>query len=189
MRTLTTTEKLHCRTSFAEQLIAVHLLVEYLSMADLPLPIQIRLIKKTKTFSQFFVAYLKFRLNFEQFEKKEKKSLIVQVFLKLLTPKNLPTWMHKRSWFWKPFGSERVKGWPHYLTSKSKGRFLVNNTLVFGSAWCLVTAQIQFSLIKKIKIGRLEHSITQWGVRALHGLFIETKSFSTDVLVWTVYRI
>ena len=33
------------------------------------------------------------------------------------------------------------------LTSESKGRFLVNNIL-FGSAWCLVTAQIQFSVIK-----------------------------------------
>ena len=31
---------------------------------------------------------------------------------------------------------------------------------MFGSAWCLVMAQIQFSLIKKIKIGRPEHSLT-----------------------------
>ena len=49
-----------------------------------------------------------------------------------------------------------IKGWLHCLTSESKGRFLANNTL----AWCLVMAQIQFSLIKKIKIGRLEHSLT-----------------------------
>ena len=34
LRILTTAEKLHCRTTFAEQLFAVHLLVEYLSMAD-----------------------------------------------------------------------------------------------------------------------------------------------------------
>ena len=53
-----------------------------------------------------------------------------------------------------------IKGWLHCLTSESKGRFLVNNILMFGSAWCLVTAQIQFSLIKKIKIGRPEHSLT-----------------------------
>ena len=50
-----------------------------------------------------------------------------------------------------------IKGWLHYLTSEPKGRFLVNNTLMFGSwylvmagsAWCLVMAQIQFSLLKK----------------------------------------
>ena len=52
-----------------------------------------------------------------------------------------------------------IKGWLHCLTSESKGRFLVNNIL-FGSAWCLVMAQIQFSLIKKIKIGHPEHSLT-----------------------------
>ena len=47
-----------------------------------------------------------------------------------------------------------IKGWLHCLTSESKRRFLVSNIL-FGSAWCLVIAQIQFSLIKKI--GRSEH--------------------------------
>ena len=44
-----------------------------------------------------------------------------------------------------------IKGWLHCLTSESNGRFLVNNMLMFGSTWCLVTAQIQFSLIKKKK--------------------------------------
>ena len=43
-----------------------------------------------------------------------------------------------------------IKGWLHCLTSESKGRFFVNNILIFDSAWCLVMAQIQFSLIKKI---------------------------------------
>ena len=47
-----------------------------------------------------------------------------------------------------------IKGWLHCLTSESKRRFLVSNIL-FGSAWCLVIAQIQFSLINKI--GRSEH--------------------------------
>ena len=31
---------------------------------------------------------------------------------------------------------------------------------MFGSAWCLVMAKIQFSLIKKIKIGHPEHLLT-----------------------------
>ena len=44
-----------------------------------------------------------------------------------------------------------IKGWLHCLTSESKGRFLVNNVLMFGSAWCLIITQIQFSLIKRNK--------------------------------------
>ena len=48
------------------------------------------------------------------------------------------------------WGSGIIKGWIHCLTSESKGRFLVSNLLMLGSAWCLVTEQIQFSLIKKI---------------------------------------
>ena len=42
-----------------------------------------------------------------------------------------------------------IKGLLHCLTLESKGKFLVNNILIFGSAWCLVMAQIQFSLIIK----------------------------------------
>ena len=34
LRILTTAEKLHFRAPFVEQLVAVHLLVEHLSMAD-----------------------------------------------------------------------------------------------------------------------------------------------------------
>ena len=41
-----------------------------------------------------------------------------------------------------------IEGQLHCLTSESKERFLVNNVL-FGSSWCLVKAEIQFSLIKK----------------------------------------
>ena len=51
-----------------------------------------------------------------------------------------------------------IKGWLYCLTSESKGRFLLNN-IFFGSTWCLVMAQIQFFLIKTIKIGRPEHSL------------------------------
>ena len=42
-----------------------------------------------------------------------------------------------------------IKGWIYCLTSELKGRLLVNNTFMFDSAWCLVTTQIQFSLIEK----------------------------------------
>ena len=50
-----------------------------------------QLAKKLKTFSQFFIAFLKSTLNFEHFERKKKMSLIAQVFLKLLTPKDVLT--------------------------------------------------------------------------------------------------
>ena len=50
-----------------------------------------------------------------------------------------------------------IKGWPHCLTWESRRRFLANNILL---AWCLIMVQIQFSLIKKIKTGRPEHSLT-----------------------------
>ena len=56
---------------------------------NLPLPIQMQLSEKPKTFSQFFIAVLEFTLNFEHFEK--KMTLIAQVFLKLLTPKDVFT--------------------------------------------------------------------------------------------------
>ena len=42
-----------------------------------------------------------------------------------------------------------IKGWLHCLKSKSNGRFV--NNILFGSAWCLVMLQIQFSLIEKNK--------------------------------------
>ena len=55
---------------------------------NLPLPIQMQLFKKPKTFCCIFIAFLESTLNFEYFE---KKSLIASVFLKLLTPKDVVT--------------------------------------------------------------------------------------------------
>ena len=48
-----------------------------------------QLSEKLKTFSAFFIAFSESALNFEHFEK--KKSFIAQVFLKLLTPKDVFT--------------------------------------------------------------------------------------------------
>ena len=62
--------------------------------------------------------------------------------------------------------------WLHCLTSESNGRFLVNNILIFGSLWCLVMAQIHFSLIKKNKkIWRPEHSLTPSPLRPITSHF------------------
>ena len=74
-----------------------------------------------------------------------------------------------------------IKGWFHYLTSESKGIFFVNNKLIFGSAWCLVTAQIQISLIKKIKIWRPEHSLTVHPIRPISYFYL-TPPLKLDVI-------
>ena len=54
----------------------------------LPFPIQMQLSETPKTFCQF-IAFLEATLNFEHFKK--KISLIAQVFLKLLTLKDVLT--------------------------------------------------------------------------------------------------
>ena len=74
-----------------------------------------------------------------------------------------------------------IKGLLHCLTSESKRRFLVNNILTFGWAWCLVMAQIQFSLIKKMinkylfniskyKIGHQEHPLSPLPLASLSAI-------------------
>ena len=56
-----------------------------------------------------------------------------------------------------------IKGWLYCLALESIGRLFVSDILMFGSALRLVMAQTQFSLIKKIKIGRPEHLRIQIG--------------------------
>ena len=70
-------------------------------------PVRMQLSRKLKLFSGFFIAFSETVLNFEHFEK--TISLTAQAFLKLLTSRDVFTYMHKRSCFCKPFGSERVK--------------------------------------------------------------------------------
>ena len=54
---------------------------------NLTQPIQILLSQKQKTFFQFFSAFLKSTLNFEQFQR--KMTLIADVFPKLPSPKKV----------------------------------------------------------------------------------------------------
>ena len=56
---------------------------------NLPLPVQMQLSRKRKTFSTFSKTFFDSTLNFEYFEK--KVGLIAQVFLKLLTPADVFT--------------------------------------------------------------------------------------------------
>ena len=41
---------------------------------NLPLPIQMQLSEKPKTFFEFFIAFLESKVNFEHFEKKKNES-------------------------------------------------------------------------------------------------------------------
>ena len=57
------------------------------NMDNLRLPLKMQLPEKLTKFSRFFIAFFESALNFAHFEK--KMSLIVQVFLELLTPKDV----------------------------------------------------------------------------------------------------
>ena len=57
---------------------------------NLQLNVQMQLSEKLETFLAFFIAYLESALNLELFEKKEM-SLMAEVFVNLLTPKDVST--------------------------------------------------------------------------------------------------
>ena len=58
-----------------------------MNRGNLPLPNKAELSQKASIFCCIFFAFLKLELNFQCFEK--KMSLIAQVFLKLLTPRDV----------------------------------------------------------------------------------------------------
>ena len=66
-----------------------------------------QLSRKQKTFSEFFSAFLKSSLDFEHFQ--TNMTLIVEVFPKLRTPKNMVTSMSKKSRFKGSFGKQHGK--------------------------------------------------------------------------------
>ena len=83
-------------------------------------PIQMELSQKQKTFSQFFSAFLKSRLNFEHFLKRMK--LISYLFQKLQTANDVVRQMSERSHFGRPFHKHHGK-WSKTLL-KSEGQHL-----------------------------------------------------------------
>ena len=78
-----------------------------LNTDNLTQPIQMRVSERQRTFSRFFLAFLKSSLNFEHFEK--KMSLIADVFPKLRTPKNVVRSMFKKSRFGGSFEKKHGK--------------------------------------------------------------------------------
>ena len=66
-----------------------------------------QLSQKQKAFSQFFLAFCKYTLNFEHFQK--KMTLIADLFPKLRTPENVVRYMFKKSRFKGPFDRQHGK--------------------------------------------------------------------------------
>ena len=64
--------------------------------------------QKKKAFFEFFWAILKSRLNFEHFQR--RITIILDVFPKLWTPKNLVKQMSKEPRFRGPFDRQHGKG-------------------------------------------------------------------------------
>ena len=60
-----------------------------------------QLSQKQKSFSEFAFAFSKAKSNFEHFQK--KMTLVIDVFAKLRTPKNVVRYMSKESPFRGPF--------------------------------------------------------------------------------------
>ena len=71
-----------------------------------------QLSQKQKLFSQFFSAFSKSRLNFEDFKKRITR--IAYVFLKLWIPKNLVKQISKKTRFRGPFDINMVRGTKQY---------------------------------------------------------------------------
>ena len=76
---------------------------------NLSLSIQMQLSEKWNTFSQFFVSFLEFPSDFEQFEKKNMM-VIANVFPKLKTVKDVLRQISKKTGFKTPFDSLHVQG-------------------------------------------------------------------------------
>ena len=86
---------------------------------NLPLPVQMPLSEKLETFSGIFIEIFPICFKCTTFWKK-KMSLMAQIFLKLMTPKEVFTYMHKTCSFWKLFGSERFNDYVKLLKSGEK---------------------------------------------------------------------
>ena len=77
------------------------------NMQNFQQQLQTALSQKQKIFSAIFIAFIKPTLNLEHFDK--KVSVLVSVFPKVLTPKEVVTLTSKAPCFRTPFGNQRVQ--------------------------------------------------------------------------------
>ena len=89
-----------------------------LNRDNLTIPIQTQLSQKQKTFSQFFAAFLKFRLNFEYFE--TKYAPLTSCVSQITASENVVRKMSKKSCFRGPFDKQHGKRAQALLKSASQ---------------------------------------------------------------------
>ena len=104
-----------------------------------------QLSQKQNFASQFVAAFLKSRLNFEDFQ--QKVTLIANFFLKLWTPKNVFKQMSKNSCFRGTFNKQHGKVDQTML--KSERHQLYN---IYGSLWRKVSWKKSLLVICKVLI-------------------------------------
>ena len=114
-----------------------------LNRDNLTIPIQMQLSQKKKTFSQFFAAFLKSRLNFEYFEKKdEPHSFCIS---EITNSENVVWQMSKKSRFRAPFDKQLGKRAQALLKSASQTLYQIHWPLPNKMSWkksLLLTSKI-----------------------------------------------
>ena len=122
-----------------------------LNRDNLTIPIQMQLSQKQKTFSEFFAAFLKFRLNFKYFETKYYPH---RFFISEITDsKNVVRKMSKKSRFREPFDKQHGKRAQALLKSASQHLYHIHRSLPRKLSWkksLLLTCQILGLLVNTL---------------------------------------
>ena len=119
---------------------------------NLQLPNKAKLSKKPSIFCCSFFAFLGSKLNLQCFKK--KMSVRAQVFLKLLTPRDVVVWMHNRACFLKAYCSQRVNEFQKLLQYGEKSFYPT-----FSSFWAKLSYKRLF-LIRPEIWGLLDNTLT-----------------------------
>ena len=122
-----------------------------LSRDNLTIPIQTQLSQKQKTFSQFFAAFLKFRLNFEYFE--TKYAPLTSCVSQITASENVVRKMSKKSCFRGPFDKQHGKRAQALLKSASQHLYHIHWSLPNQFRWktsLLLTCQILGLLVNTL---------------------------------------
>ena len=110
-----------------------------------------QLSQKQKTFSEFFAAFLKFRLNFKYFETKYYPH---RFFISEITDsKNVVRKMSKKSRFREPFDKQHGKRAQALLKSASQHLYHIHRSLPRKLSWkksLLLTCQILGLLVNTL---------------------------------------
>ena len=104
--------------------LAVDEMYPLLNRVNLTIPIQMQLSQKQKTFSQFFAAFLKCRLKFKYFEKKDHPHRFC--LSEITDSENVVRYITKKSCFRGPFNKQSGKGVQGLLKSGSKHPYQTN---------------------------------------------------------------